>query len=304
MPRMMLPAATLSATVCATPVASESNSTGLRKRLDQPDLVIGERRIEPVDRLGQHRVAEAVDDVRELGDDARVDVGMVAVRHDEEVDVGLNLAGEVLEHEMLVLHLGAELGGLEQAFAVPDESGDLRPGCRQGGDIDGKPFVEEREVVAREDDFLGVLDQPVVLGVEDVVDGGQADVLIGAAVAGDEVGVEQLVVVDRQTVARVGEADFDVAVGEAVRDGVVGDVGEESRIDADGGGNADRGSRGAGDDDIVSRVRNAVGADAGNDLCKAGGIGDEIAVGVGAQQRHRADVLVGRAGCRASWPAP
>ena len=46
-----------------------------------------------------------------------------------------------------------------------------------------------------EHDLLGVLDQPVVLGVEDVVDGGQADVLVGAAVAGDEVRVEQLVVV-------------------------------------------------------------------------------------------------------------
>ena len=90
--------------------------------LDEPDLVVGEGRVEPVDRLGQHRVAEAVDHVRELGDDARIDVGVVAVRHDEEVDVGLHLAGEILEHEMLVLHLGAELGGLEQAFAIPDEA--------------------------------------------------------------------------------------------------------------------------------------------------------------------------------------
>ena len=33
----------------------------------------------------------------------------------------LDLAREFLEHEMLILHLGAELGGLEQAFAVPDQ---------------------------------------------------------------------------------------------------------------------------------------------------------------------------------------
>ena len=44
-------------------------------------------------------------------------------------------------------------------------------------------------------EVLDLVDQPVVLGVEDVVDGGQADVLVPAAVAGDEVRVEQLVVV-------------------------------------------------------------------------------------------------------------
>ena len=42
-----------------------------------------------------------------------------------------------------------------------------------------------------------MLDLPVVLGVEDVVDGGQADILVAAAVAGDEVAVEQFVVVGR-----------------------------------------------------------------------------------------------------------
>ena len=42
-----------------------------------------------------------------------------------------------------------------------------------------------------------MLDEAVVLGVEDVVHGGQADVLVDAAVAGHEVPVEQLVVVGR-----------------------------------------------------------------------------------------------------------
>ena len=46
-----------------------------------------------------------------------------------------------------------------------------------------------------ENHVLDVVDQAVVLGVEDVMDGGQADVLVPAAVAGDVVGVEQLVVV-------------------------------------------------------------------------------------------------------------
>ena len=96
-----------------------------------------------------------------------------------------------------------------------------------------KPFVEEGQVVGGQHDFLGVLDQPVVLGVEDVVYGGQADVLVGAAVAGDEMGVQQFVVVDRRVVARVEQADFDVAVGDAVRHRVMGDVGEEGGVDAD-----------------------------------------------------------------------
>ena len=92
--------------------------------------------------------------------------------------------------------------------------------------------------LGREHDFLGVLDQPVVLGVEDVVNGGQADVLVGAAVAGDEMGVEQFVVVDRRVVAGVGQADFDVAVGDAVRDRVMRDVGEEGGVDADRAGDS------------------------------------------------------------------
>ena len=84
---------------------------------------------------------------------------------------------------------------------------------------------------------LGVLDEPVVLGVEHVVDGGQADVLVDAAVAGDEVRIEQLVVVFGIAVARVAQADGDVAVGDlADRHRFVGDVGEEGVAGADGAG--------------------------------------------------------------------
>ena len=63
---MMLPAATLSATVWPGVELDR-----IEEGLDEADLVVGEGRVEPVDRLGQHRVAEAIDDVRELGDDAR-----------------------------------------------------------------------------------------------------------------------------------------------------------------------------------------------------------------------------------------
>ena len=40
-----------------------------------------------------------------------------------------------------------------------------------------------------------VFHQAVVLGVEDGVDGGQANIFIAAAVAGDEMTIQQLVVV-------------------------------------------------------------------------------------------------------------
>ena len=116
----------------------------------------------------------------------------------------------------------------------------------------------------REHDVLGVLDQPVVLGVEHVVDGGQADVLVAAAVAGDEVRVEQLVVVFGAAVAGIAEADRDVAVGDlADRHGVMGDVGEEGVAGADRAvhdlsGRPALPRCAATTDDVVSRVRDAV----------------------------------------------
>ena len=84
-----------------------------------------EIRIEAIDRLGQHRVAEAIDGVRELGHDRRIDGRVVTERREELVDVRLDGARELLEHEMLVLHLGAEPRGLEQAIAVPVQVGDV-----------------------------------------------------------------------------------------------------------------------------------------------------------------------------------
>ena len=78
-------------------------------------------------------MAEAVDGVGELGRDGRVDVGVVDV---ERPDGRLHLARELLEHQVLVLHLGDEAGGLEQPLAVPA----VRAGAgsvgalREGGD--------------------------------------------------------------------------------------------------------------------------------------------------------------------------
>ena len=92
-----------------------------------------------------------------------------------------------------------------------------------------------------------MLDQPVVLGMEHMMDRGQADVLVDATVAGDEVGVEQFVVVLGVAVARICQADRDVAIGDlADRHGLVGDVGEEGVTGAKrkNGRRIDRGSDG------------------------------------------------------------
>ena len=173
----------------------------VQEALDQADMVFRESRIEAVDQLGQHRVAEAIDDMRELGHDRRIDGDVEPVGNEEHVDVRLDLAGELFEDEMLILHLGAELRSLEQAFAVPNECS--QP-CRGRGDgrqiwqIGCQPFIDEGQVVGRQYDFLGVLDKPVVLGMEDVVDGRQADILVGAAVAGDEMRIEQFVVINER----------------------------------------------------------------------------------------------------------
>ncbi len=67
--------------------------------------------------------------------------GVEAVGNQEDVDIGLDLAGEFFEHEVLILHLGAELGGLEQALAIPLTSAGRVAGTL--ADVDDQPFVQE-----------------------------------------------------------------------------------------------------------------------------------------------------------------
>jgi hypothetical protein len=166
----------------------------VEERIEQPLVVGGFHAgdgvlVDAVDHLGQHRVAETVDGVRELGRDGAVDVGDAA---QERVDQRLHLARELLEHQVLVLHLGAEPRRLEQPLAVAPAR--ARVGGLPRGDFGRRQRVDEagRRVV---DDVIDVRDQPVVLGVEDGVHRRQRDVLVAAAVTGDEVQVEQLVVV-------------------------------------------------------------------------------------------------------------
>ena len=192
MPRMMAPAEMSASTRRWSAVVHELDR--IEEALDQSDMILGEGRIKAIDRLGQHRVAEAVDHMRELGDDRRIDGDIVTVGNEEYVDVGLDFAGELLEHEMLVLHFGAELRGLEQAFAIPFDCPARRLECSHAVE----QAIRSKKgacLPTAQHNRLGVLDEPIVLGMEDVMDGGQADVLVGTTVTGDIVRVEQFVVV-------------------------------------------------------------------------------------------------------------
>ncbi len=63
-------------------------------------------------------MAEAVHRVGELRHDRRVEVDVGVA---EQMDGRRDLAGEFLEDQVLILHLGAEFRSLEQAFPVPVE---------------------------------------------------------------------------------------------------------------------------------------------------------------------------------------
>ncbi len=249
-----------------------------------------------VDRLGQHRVAEAIDDVRELGNDRGIDRGVEAIGHEEGVDRRLDLAREFLEHEVLVLHLGAELRGLEQALAVPDQRVNRRRRRSESPQRRRQPFVEEGQVAwSRSTTVLGMLDQPVVLGVEDVMDRGEADILVGAAVASHEVRVQAARCRNRRpskpgllrpismspSARPSGTASCAMSARKAcdVRIAVASEIGAAMLPY---------------DDAVVGRVRNSVGADARDHLRHAVRAGNEVAVRVGAQQRHAADILIGQ----------
>ena len=112
--------------------------------------------------------------------DVRIDIRLVDV---ERCDCGLDEAGELTEHQVLVLHGVHELRGQEELVAVPVV----------GSDAADLPLCDVRGVGRRIDDRLEVLHETVVLRVEDGVDGGEADVLVAAPIAVHEVRVESRV---------------------------------------------------------------------------------------------------------------
>ena len=258
-------------------------------------------RVHATDSLVQHRVAEAVDDVRELSENRRVDIRIGLEQ--ERIDVWLHLAGEFFEDEMLVFHLGREAAGLEQALAIPVQSADFGFGRGDGSDRRQQPLIEEVNVARAEDHVLRMLDDTVMLGMENVVDCGEADVLVRTPVAGDEMRVEQFVVV------------FSVLAASVHRDSVAGDAidillqfaashdGHGAVRDVEQEGLA--GTKGA-DEAGIDRIRGisfneyvilsaelAIRAEANDKLRKPVCPRNEVAVGIGRDKGNLADIEVG-----------
>ena len=267
----------------------------VQERVQQGDIPTSAGRADPVDGLVQHRVPETVYRVGELTADRRVDAGVVSgTALAEEIHHRLDLASELLEGQMLVLHFGHEPGRLEQALAVPLSVGALPIGKREHR-VSGtrcrivpNDGLEVALVIG-----VGLVVQPVVLGVEDVVHRGQSDVLIDSSVSGEEVDTEHLVVVGRRVIvvrcARVGVGgqraprQRAVAIGVTDGNGGVRDVVEERGARRHGVRRGDRSER-------VALDQHVAGLD---HLRVAVGTAGELSVGVGRQERNAEDVRVG-----------
>ena len=172
-----------------------------------------------------------------------------------------------------------------------------QPFVQEGDGLGLRCAASEHRLGVGEHDVLGVLDEPVVLGVEDMVDGGQADILVGAAVAGDEVRVEQFVVVDRRSAlpglprpismspsARPsGTALWAMSARKAWPVRIAA-----ARLTETSGRRIGRGHA----DESSAVFGMPVAADADDDLREAVRAGNEVAVRVGREQRNVADVVV------------
>ncbi len=137
---------------------------------------------------------EAIDRMGKLRHNRRVDFG--AGIENEGVHHRLDAASKLFEHHVLVLHLGAEARGLEQAIAIPHPRiliSHVRRGAIQ------EPRLHKSGIVQRfrSDRGLVRIDQAVVLGMEDGMNGRERNVFIAASVAGDKMRVQHLVVVGK-----------------------------------------------------------------------------------------------------------
>ncbi len=261
----------------------------VQERGEQGQRVVGSIRVRASDRVVEHRVPEAVHRVRELGLDRGVHVRGVDV---EGPDGRHHLARELLEHEVLVFHLGHEAGRLEEAVAVGERLRRVTLG-RPGVDrlVGGEQALVAGSVQRAQD----VVDEPVVLRVEDLVHRAERDVLVAATVTADEVRVQHLVVVGAGRLAREVGRRGGVGVrnrcdrrrGRVVvgvlrrRVRVVGDVGQERGVEVD---------------DVWRHAR-ALAAVVGGVRLDETGLGDELRkatrrtwdelpVGVRRQHRH------------------
>ncbi len=148
-----------------------------------------------------------------------------------------------------------------------------------------------------QDGLLDLIDQPVVLGMEDRVHTGEADVFVHAAIAGDVVRVEQLVVVGEivsgsgsigwALPTSVSASGYELAGRVDHRRGVVCNVDQELVSGAHGIGQVDPAAscRIAFHQHIISRAGDAIGT-LHDDLREAMRAAEVVAILVGRQQRN------------------
>ena len=156
-------------------------------------------RIDGVDGLADGRVAEAEGDLRVFERDRRIDAGRVA---DEFLDARRHRARVLVDGRVLVFHFDDQLGRVEHLVGVPgDRAVGVQGSCRRrpvvaGVDLPVRAAARESAAPScsrrARRSSLEVLDLIVVLLVEDVVDRGQAEVLVHAAVTGDVVVADRL----------------------------------------------------------------------------------------------------------------
>ena len=123
-----------------------------------------------------------------LSPNRRVGIRLVEGERLEGVDRRLDLARELFEHQVLVLHLVDETCGLEQAFFV-SESFEAWGGRGVRGEFDVLVSRQKIGVLSQHaTSWIDVLiDQAVMFHMEYLVDGGQRDVLVATAITADEV---------------------------------------------------------------------------------------------------------------------
>ena len=260
----------------------------IEEGLDQTDFFSRQRltgQAKAVHRLVQHRVAEAVNNMRKFCSDRRINVDRV--REHERIDVGRDDPHELFEHQVLIDLFGRETASLEQALAVPIKRGQIG---RDFGNRSVEPFVDEGDIAARQDLSLNLVNAGVVLTVEHRVNGGQADVLVTAAIAHDEVTVEQFIVVRRSIAARINR-DHVAGLGVSIRRlaslriGRVRDVVHERMTRGQRRARRQRCGR------IAFHQRIAFST-SHHELRKPIGARDEVAIEIGRQQRHAVHVHI------------
>ena len=259
----------------------------VQEGVEQQHAVLHTFPVRALERFVEHRVTEAVDRVGELGHDTWVEVGLVArATFTEQVDRWLYLASKLFEYEVLVFHLGDKLRGLEHSLGVAEAA-------RR---VEGLPLTPlgTGKCAIGLDHRLDLFGEAVVLAVEHVVHGREADVLVGSAVTCDVVSVQHLVVVCRTDVvvlvrAAVGSrAGKGVSVGCARWGCMVCDVVEERtagalRAGRCGGGAIKNWKR------ALRQHRSVL---AHHELREPVGARDEVSVGVGHNQRDGTHIRV------------